>query len=46
MIHESKLPFVSRIEFIRSKLAFFSAHVTKYMTWIAVPTETMEKYYV
>ena len=30
-LHEllvTKLPFVSRIEFIRSKLSFFSAHVT------------------
>ena len=26
-LHESKLPFVSRIEFIRSKLSNFSAHV-------------------
>ena len=26
-LHESKFPFVSRIEFIRSKLSFFSAHV-------------------
>ena len=25
--HESKFPFVSRIEFIRSKLSNFSAHV-------------------
>ena len=27
-LHESKLPFVSRIEFIRSKLSNFSAHVS------------------
>ena len=26
-LHESKFPFVSRIEFIRSKLSNFSAHV-------------------
>ena len=26
-LHESKFPFVSRIEFIRSKLSIFSAHV-------------------
>ena len=26
-MHESKFPFVSRIEFIRSKLSNFSAHV-------------------
>ena len=26
--HESKLPFVSRIKFIRSKLSIFSAHVS------------------
>ena len=26
-LHESKFPFVSRIEFIRSKLPDFSAHV-------------------
>ena len=28
MLRESKLPFVSRIEFIRSKLSNFSAHVS------------------
>ena len=27
-LHESKCPFVSRIEFIRSKLSNFSAHVS------------------
>ena len=27
-LHESKLPFVYRIEFIRSKLSNFSAHVS------------------
>ena len=27
-MHESKFPFVSRIEFIRSKLWIFSAHVS------------------
>ena len=27
-LHESKFPFVSRIEFIRSKLSNFSAHVS------------------
>ena len=27
VLHESKFPFVSRIEFIRSKLSNFSAHV-------------------
>ena len=27
-LHESNLPFVSRIEFIRSKLSNFSAHVS------------------
>ena len=27
-LHESKFPFVSRIEFIRSKLSIFSAHVS------------------
>ena len=26
-LHEAKFPFVSRIEFIRSKLSNFSAHV-------------------
>ena len=26
-LHESKFPFISRIEFIRSKLSNFSAHV-------------------
>ena len=26
-LHESKFPYVSRIEFIRSKLSNFSAHV-------------------
>ena len=26
-LHESKFPFVSRVEFIRSKLSNFSAHV-------------------
>ena len=28
ILHESKFPFVSRIEFIRSKLSNFSAHVS------------------
>ena len=28
-LHESKFPFVSRIEFIRSKLSNFSAHVSR-----------------
>ena len=27
-MHESKFPFISRIEFIRSKLSNFSAHVS------------------
>ena len=27
-LHESKFPFLSRIEFIRSKLSNFSAHVS------------------
>ena len=26
-LHESKFPFVSRIEFIRSKLSFFCSHI-------------------
>ena len=30
-LHESKFPFVSRIEFIRSKLSNFSAHVSGVM---------------
>ena len=30
-MHESKFPFVSRIEFIRSKLSNFSAHVSGVM---------------
>ena len=28
LMYESKFPFVSRIEFIRSKLSNFSAHVS------------------
>ena len=28
IVHESKFPFVSRHEFIRSKLSIFSAHVS------------------
>ena len=31
-LHESKFPFVSRIEFIRSKLSNFSAHVYEVVT--------------
>ena len=31
-LHESKLPFVPRIKFIRSKLKNFSAHVS----WVCV----------
>ena len=29
--HESELPFVSRIEFIRSELSIFSAHVSGFV---------------
>ena len=32
-LHESKFPFVSRIEFIRSKLSNFSAHVNVVSVW-------------
>ena len=32
-LHESKFPFVSRIEFIRSKLSNFSAHVYGVADW-------------
>ena len=32
-LHESKFPFVSRIEFIRSKLSNFSAHVYVVNVW-------------
>ena len=32
-LHESKFPFVSRIEFIRSKLSIFSAHVYWSLLW-------------
>ena len=35
-LHESKLPFVSRIEFIRSKLSIFSAHVSGVSEWVGV----------
>ena len=31
-MHELKVPFVSRIEFIRSKLSNFSAHVSGILT--------------
>ena len=39
-LHESKFPFVSRIEFIRSKLSNFSAHVS---VVIEAPTTRMYK---
>ena len=32
-LHVSKFPFVSRIEFIRSKLSIFSAHVSEVGVW-------------
>ena len=36
-LHESKFPFVSRIEFIRSKLSNFSAHVYGAIDVLRVP---------
>ena len=33
-LHDSKFPFVSRIEFIRSKLSNFSAHVYGVHVWL------------
>ena len=37
-LHDSKFPFVSRIEFIRSKHFNFSAHVSGVADWQAEPT--------
>ena len=36
-LHESKFPSVSRIEFIRSKLSNFSAHVSGVTDWVSRP---------
>ena len=46
-LHESKFPFVSRIEFIRSKLSNFSAHVYGVIdgqeeAWMAVALNTSQ----